>query len=94
MELLDRLKTCDHKSAVRLLSSEMIRTGDKKELARLLHPDKHPGDPFFEFAMKALNCAVDLLEEKHQSNVRRNEENRCRATRVYAANNPYCPSIF
>jgi hypothetical protein len=87
MEILDLLKTCDHKSAVRLLSSELIQKSNKKELARLLHPDKHPGDPFFEFAMKALNCAVDLLEEKHQSNVTRNEENRREAERVYAYNN-------
>ncbi len=87
MEILERLKTCDHKSAVRVLSSELIQKSNKKEWARLLHPDKHPGDPFFEFAMKALNCAVDLLEEKHQTNVRRNEEERRKAERIYAANN-------
>ena len=85
--LIDQLKTCDHKSAVRLLLSELSERG-KKELARLLHPDKHPGDPFFESAMKALNCAVDLLEEKHDANVRKCEENRRRAERVHAANNP------
>ena len=61
MEILDRLNPCDHNSAVRLLSSELIRKGNKKELAMCLHPDKHPGDPFFEFAMKALNCAVSTL---------------------------------
>ena len=85
--LLERLKTCDHKSAVRLLLSELCEKGNKREMARWLHPDKHLGDPFFESAMKALNCAVELLEGNYAENVRKNKENRRNAERAHAMNN-------